>query len=470
MTKRNDFKRVQPLPSLSKELSYRSDYRRDYARVLHSSSFRRLGNKTQLFPGYESDFFRTRLTHSLEVAQIAKSIALKLKQENKSRDIESDVCEIAGLIHDVGHPPFGHNGEKALDYCMREHGGFEGNAQTIRIITRLEKKDMPYCGCKPQHGSDCRVGLNLTARVIASALKYDYCIPLKRGSDSGSVKGYYDSEKEIISQVKEAVLGHDLIDIIPFKTIECSIMDLADDIAYSTYDIEDAFKAGFLTPFDLMGGDVSIFTQIKEKLKQEIDGIDEQKIEERECRMILWELFADVWEDFVLDQKNVDLADENYDEFALANILSSYTRSLELASDGYKRTAFTSGLVNRFIEGVEFEENPQNPQLSTVKFNEKTEILVNILKHFTHISLINSSRLKVVENRGYDIIVKIFEKLNGKDGHNLLPPDFQKMYNDSDNERERLICDFIAGMTDRYALEFYCRLYSENPETIFKPL
>jgi dGTPase len=114
----------------------------NYARVLHSPAFRRLQNKTQLFPGYESDFFRNRLTHSLEVAQIAKTIAHKLKKEYPELDLEPDVCEIAGLMHDLGHPPFGHNGEMALDECMSQDGGFEGNAQTLRIITRLEKKNV----------------------------------------------------------------------------------------------------------------------------------------------------------------------------------------------------------------------------------------------------------------------------------------------------------------------------------------
>src|SRR5690606_12675716 len=125
------------------EADYRSPYRRDYARLLHSPAFRRLQGKTQLYPGVESDFFRNRLTHSLEVAQIAKTIALKLnfeKLDKQKLSIDLDVCEFAGLAHDLGHPPFGHQGEEALDECMRNYGGFEGNAQTLRILTKLEKK------------------------------------------------------------------------------------------------------------------------------------------------------------------------------------------------------------------------------------------------------------------------------------------------------------------------------------------
>ena len=169
---RDDFYRFYTIDE-NRKRAYRNDYRRDYARVLHSAAFRRLEHKTQLFPGNESDFFRNRLTHSLEVAQIAKSIALKIKQMYPEATIvEPDVCEIAGLLHDLGHPPFGHNGERALDRCMANFGGFEGNAQTLRIICKTEKKEINN-PLSIREGIDNRVGLNLTARVIASIIKYD---------------------------------------------------------------------------------------------------------------------------------------------------------------------------------------------------------------------------------------------------------------------------------------------------------
>ena len=208
---------------------YRSEYSRDYARVLHSSSFRRLGNKTQLFPAYESDFFRTRLTHSLEVAQIAKSIAEKFKKREKQYSfIEPEVCEIAGLIHDIGHPPFGHNGEKALDDCMKSCGGFEGNAQTLHIIARLEKKETPESkDIFNSTGNDCRYGLNLTVRSIAAGLKYDEMIPTIRKDTDSLLKGYYECDKEVVEFVKDKLIGKK--DYKPFKTIECAIMDIADE-------------------------------------------------------------------------------------------------------------------------------------------------------------------------------------------------------------------------------------------------
>ena len=224
--------------------SYRSPARRDYARLLHSPAFRRLQGKTQLFPGAESDFFRNRLTHSLEVAQIGKSIALRINRDHpyfQKDPIDLDLVETAALGHDLGHPPFGHNGERALDECMREKGGFEGNAQTLRILTRLEKKELEAEEADEVGGSeDARVGLNLTYRTLAGVLKYDKCIPRCRDAEAGLVKGYYESERKLVERVKEHVcrVGHGA-EKGAFKTVECQIMDIADDIAYSTYDLED---------------------------------------------------------------------------------------------------------------------------------------------------------------------------------------------------------------------------------------
>ena len=191
---------------------YRSDFRRDYARLLHSPAFRRLQGKTQLFPGIESDFFRNRLTHSLEVAQIAKSIALRLNGTDgylRRYPIDRDLIETAALAHDLGHPPFGHNGEEALDACMRCMGGFEGNAQTLRILARLEKKepDVPI-----RSKADDGVGLDLTYRTLASVLKYDSCIPAERKCDARISKGYYCSERVLV-ELPAILLGYSELSI-----------------------------------------------------------------------------------------------------------------------------------------------------------------------------------------------------------------------------------------------------------------
>ena len=446
---------------------YRTQYRRDYARVLHSPSFRRLENKTQLFPGHESDFFRNRLTHSLEVAQIAKSIAYKfIDQGSEYSFIEPDVCEVEGLIHDIGHPPFGHNGERALDDCMRDCGGFEGNAQTLHIITRLEKKERSSDGKSfDGKGNDCRCGLNLTMRSIAAGLKYDNLIPIFRNETSGFQKGYYKCDENIVRTVKEKLVGDESYS--PFKTIECSIMDIADDIAYSTYDLEDAFKAGFLTPYKMMAASDDIYSQIAKKLKK--DGIDATA---SDCRNVVFDLFSDVWQDEISAQKKLKTKDKLFASKTLVNFLNSYEYSNRFAHDGYLRNKFSSFLVSSFINGVSIRIHDKHKVLSEIVVDEQTKLRINVLKHFSYVSLINSSMLKVVENRGYEIIKRMFDRLAEKDGYKLLPEDFQSIYLDSktDEGKRRVICDFIAGMTDRYAVEFYGRLFSENPQTIFKPL
>ena len=157
--------------------------------------------------------------------------------------IEPEIVEFAGLAHDLGHPPFGHNGEEALDECMRDYGQFEGNAQSLQIVSRLEKK--AYREGSDPFGTDeidVRCGLNLTYRSLASLLKYDKAIPIRYEDreSSGVMKGYYAEDTELVNNIKSNVLGI-VDDDLEFKTIECSIMDIADDIAYSTYDLEDIF-------------------------------------------------------------------------------------------------------------------------------------------------------------------------------------------------------------------------------------
>jgi len=175
----------------------------------------------QVFPTHESDFFRNRLTHS----QIAESIAYRLNHEEplfRTCNIDPRMCATAGLVHDMGHPPFGHNGERALDDKMREYGGFEGNAQTLRILSKLERKVSSAAG-RSSHRSltyDGRLGLNLTYRTLASTLKYDQMIPHRRGKEYPLVKGYYSEEAELVARIKTAVEPNWEKNGKPFKVVE----------------------------------------------------------------------------------------------------------------------------------------------------------------------------------------------------------------------------------------------------------
>lgn len=446
---------------------FRDEYRRDYERVLHSPSFRRLGSKTQLFPGEESDFFRTRLTHSLEVAQIAKGIANKfIGMDNKASFIEPDVCETAGLLHDIGHPPFGHNGERALNICMQEHGGFEGNAQTLHIVSRLEKKELKNSNNKIfVDDDDQRCGLNLTYRTLGSILKYDNKIPISSNHDDEVIKGYYSTDVEVVKSIKKALVDDE--NCKNFKTIECAIMDIADDIAYSTYDLEDAFKAGFLTPLSFIAAEDDIYRKVASKIDPSLEGKNLEKAGE-DCRWKAIELFKFIFEEY---SDNETLSEDiNKWRLGIPEIIHSYSYAEDVARDGYLRTKFTSNLIGYFVNGVSLKINENQPLLSEVCVDSEVQKTINILKHFVYIKLTSSSLLRVPENRGFEIIKKIFEKLTGAGGSQYLPEDYQELYNEAPQDlKRRVVCDFVAGMTDKYATEFYGRLFSEAPQTIFKP-
>jgi dGTPase len=451
---------------------YRSEFRRDYARLIHSAAFRRLVGKTQLFPGVESDFFRNRLTHSLEVAQIAKSIATKLnateeflKPENNG-PIDLDLMEVAGLAHDLGHPPFGHNGELALDSCMLGAGGFEGNAQTIRLLARVEKKrtsDKNAVGVLV-NGEDRRNGLDFCMRSLASVLKYDNRIPKVRPDHAdGVVKGYYDSEAELVSHLKGKVL-EGANSAGKFKTLECSIMDLADDIAYSTYDLEDAFKANFLSPIDMLADERRIATVIESINRRRIE-----KVSEDDVRGALLGVFDEAFRDTIFSSGSSP-GPLKYEQF-LEALARRYDASCQLAKNGYLRTDLTSFIVGKHIAGVRLVPNEKCPPLSRAELDRDTDLTVTVFKSFAYTSLIMSPRLRVAELRGKEIVAEIFQRLSEKEGHLLLPEDFQTWFKrlGTEEERMRVICDFVSGMTDRYAVEFYARLTSESPQSIFKP-
>jgi dGTPase len=434
----------------------RSAFRRDYGRLLHSPAFRRLQGKTQLFPGHETDFFRNRLTHSLEVAQIAKGLASMVNATNPAFEadpIDVDLVEFAGLAHDLGHPPFGHNGERALDDCMKEYGGFEGNAQTLRILARVEKKVLDgdsstdICGIS-ESGQDRRLGLNLSYRSLAAVLKYDAQIPLRRRQRASLKKGYYASEHELVERIKSNV-GRPAAAGVKFKTVECQLMDIADDIAYSTYDLEDAMKGGFTHPLALLSkvANPKLFAKLKEKVAKEVPEVTDD------------EVFAAVTD--VLEIVAVS-----------SNSLDAYTRSKLIAGDGMVRSQFSSELVGGFMRGVSVDALAGNEiRFSPVQVERGTRLKIESLKHLNYLLTIMSPRLKVVEYRGYEVVKTIFETLNSDEGHLLLPDDLQIMYDrlNSTDAKRRMICDFVAGMTDKYAVEFYSRL-RESGATIFKPL
>jgi len=464
---------------------YRTPFRRDYARVVHSPAFRRMQYKTQLFPGHESDFIRNRLTHSIEVSQIAKTIGLKLAKKYPQLDVNPDICETAGLLHDIGHPPFGHVGEDCLDELMVDAGGFESNAQTLRIIGKLEKKvDDGGSGTKGgKIDLENRKGLNLTYRTILSCIKYWKEIPLERKDRKGRpYKGYYSSEKSLIKDVAKKVL--DRPPESNCKSIECSIMDIADDIAYSTYDIDDAFKSGFLTPLGMMNASPKLFDGINNKLSLE-GGRDY-------CRSVVQFAYIDWWWENISKLSEIDFtpyhnysetsSDEDYNEFknvvekVLSQVLYIGQASESLAQNAYVRNAFTSKLIGEAIESVDVLGTIDDEMsiLTPVDFtSQMIKDRVNVFKEFTLQFLISSPEFESISRTERIVIRDIFEALTAPNGYKLMPRDHQLLYESTKEDdifaKKRIICDYIAGMTDRYATEFHKRITAIDGVSIFRP-
>ncbi|MCU4590121.1 deoxyguanosinetriphosphate triphosphohydrolase family protein [Acinetobacter ursingii] len=427
-----------------KDNDVRNEWERDYARLIHSAAFRRLQAKTQVLGLGESDFYRTRLTHSMEVAQIGVGIVRWLKKgeyDNKLSDEilekilpKSSLINAICLAHDLGHPPFGHGGEVALNICMREYGGFEGNGQTLRILSKLEKYTE-------------KNGMNPTRRLLLGVLKYPIpyskvCnhnyygnVPtikwLAKANEQKPPKCYLDTETKLVMWILEKLSKKDikkfstLENTSPkkhfkpkFHSLDASIMELADDISYSLHDFEDAISLGLIT------------------LKH--------------------------WNNY---------NDNNEKIFTECGYESKELGERLFCSNTYNRKSAIGELVHKFIINITLKENPDFDE-PLLKWNAELSHPFSTLREhiFTIVydEVIKSPNVQLLEFKGQKIVIELFEALSS-DPERLLPKSALGYYSEAKNENEkmRVICDYISGMTDEYATRLYEKIYAPHKGSIF---
>lgn len=403
----------------------RDSYERDRARIIHSAAFRRLQSKTQVLGVSDGDFHRTRLTHSMEVAQIGKGIVTQL--QGKSKYLPSvDLIEAIGLAHDIGHPPFGHGGELALNMVMREWGGFEGNGQTLRLLSKLEAHTPKY-------------GLNLTRRTLLGVVKYpvNYSLLLKKNLIDGvkvhPPKCYHDSEMDVFNWIMEPLSKNDtdlFSSFIPptedavgrsiYHSLDTSIMELADDISYGVHDFEDGVALKLIT--------------------------------------------KDVWTEVlsVVDKKWMK-------KMGLENLGDKlFNHSVDFH---HLRKNAIGGLVHALIISTYIESVPgfENPILSyKAVLTPEAKVLLIALKSITTRYIIKSQAGQTIEYKGRHVVSKLFEAFSS-DPEMLMPTDFVRVFNNQETEtdRKRVICDYISGMSDAYAGKIYSRLFIPGSGTAF---
>ena len=402
----------------------RTPFERDRSRILHSAAFRRLQGKTQVFAPSESDFYRTRLTHSLEVAQIGKGLALRL-------GADVDLVEAACLTHDIGHPPFGHAGEDELKQLMESEGGFEANAQNLRILTRLESKSVDY------------LGLNLSRAVMDGQLKY------KDLFSDNQKKFVYEDDRKLVSWASEEASR-------PFKgtkkwvrSFECQIMNLADDIAFSVHDLEDSIHAGYI--------DADIFRGDHPRIGGVLNQVEEEFMEEGISVSKAYGSLVEIISSYI------DPSIRKYREFPHRGRKSS-------------RKELTSFLLGRYINAasrktldVLAQDSISNRYRYAVNMPKEYLIEIAILRKLVFELVIRSAQVVTLEEKARYIIKKLFEKFASKKGYYLLPEDWKEIADQEgkNNASERVACDYISGMTDEYALKTYSRLFLPGQGSIF---
>ncbi len=345
----------------------RNQFQRDRDRIIHSSAFRRLEYKTQVFVNHEGDLFRTRLTHSIEVAQIGRAIARNL-------NLHEDLVEGIALAHDLGHTPFGHAGQDALNECMREFGGFEHNLQSLRVVDLLEQRYAEFDG------------LNLTFELREGILKH---CSLNNAKTLGDVGERFINKQQ--------------------PSLEAQLTNLADEIAYNNHDVDDGLRSGLITLEQLE--QVTLFATNLNTVRQQYPALSGRRLIHETVRRMINALVVDVCQQ---SQANISKANPAHID--------------------------------------EVRSNPMLIGFSPEMREQQTE-----LKRFLRTNLYQHYRVNRMSAKAQRIVHELFEVF--MNDASLLPDDYQKQ-GSTDQDKARAVADYIAGMTDGYAIREYQRLFT----------
>jgi dGTPase len=358
--------------------TYRNEYQRDRDRIIHSAAFRRLEYKTQVFVNHEGDLFRTRLTHSLEVAQIARSIARELQ-------LHEDLSEAIALAHDLGHTPFGHAGQTALNNCMKDFGGFEHNIQSLRVVDKLEQKYADFNG------------LNLTFETREGILKH---CAINNAKDLGDVGERFLEKTQ--------------------PSLEAQLTDLSDETAYNNHDIDDGIRYGLISIDDLLN--IELFRTQYDIVNKQYPGLDDKKLIHEIIRRMINVMVVDL----------IDTSRQNIKNASLSTIE-------DVRKQGQKIMAFSEAMSEKKLE----------------------------LKQFLRRELYQHYRVHRMTKKAADVIEALFNAF--MDDLKILPTealDHCNILKEKHGEQgvARGISDYIAGMTDRYAIVEFERIF--NPRQL----
>lgn len=362
------------------ESAMRTPFQRDRDRIIHCSAFRRLKEKTQVFVAHEGDYYRTRLTHSLEVAQIARTLARALK-------VDEDLAEATALAHDLGHPPFGHSGEDALARAMESFGGFDHNAQTLRVVTRLEQRYPEFDG------------LNLAWETLEGVVKHNG--PLLAGRQS---------EKDLPWAIRDYE-GWQELDLSAYTSIEAQIAALSDDIAYNNHDIDDGLRSGLLTLDQLE--DVPLVGEVFRRCRARYPDTDSDVLIHEAVRELIGLMVGDVLEE-----------------------------------------------TRRRLEAYRIDSSQAVREAGTdmVAFSEDMTESLASLRRFLYANMYLHYKVKRMKEKGKRVVRDLFAAFIADPG--LLPTDLQAMTDGAEGQHTaRTVCDYIAGMTDRFAIGEHRKLF-----------